>query len=334
MVKIILLALVVLHTTKMIMAIKKVHGDAYLKHSAEEKSKLIWSNCQESQKSAKWFNAFEMGGLLLEDMCPSFNTKGDELPTSWWSNRKKYIHTVGAVGRVELKSVRGHEYTGIFKGASFGFARLSLAAKPSPSSMLTTPGMALKFLRNKIDSANLVAMYSVNGQKSWNFFKNDFSNHIGRPSGMALRILSGKFEGASNNVQQVGLSDFARYGEDGAEVSAPKFPYKLRFHAPNGSSKFPDEYRRPFTEDLLTIKKGSILYKVYALDKPTQMGGTEKHIADLILSSDLITSAWADKHMFFRHQDMAEDLILQDKWSQYTPAAKIVTPPKVKCPFH
>ena len=38
--------------------------------------------------------------------------------------------------------------------------------------------MGLKFLRDGVDSANLVAMYSVDGQESWNFFKNDFSNHI------------------------------------------------------------------------------------------------------------------------------------------------------------
>ena len=58
------------------------------------------------------------------------------------------------------------------------FSRLSLALEPDTEELNTAPGMGLKFLRDGMDSANLVAMYSVDGQDSWNFFKNDFSNHI------------------------------------------------------------------------------------------------------------------------------------------------------------
>jgi hypothetical protein len=39
--------------------------------------------------------------------------------------------------------------------------------------------MGLKFLRDGIDSANLVSMWSVAGQANdWNFFSNIFFNHI------------------------------------------------------------------------------------------------------------------------------------------------------------
>ena len=106
----------------------------------------------------------------------------------------KVIHTVGVVGRVEWRDLGGHDYSGIFKGAQHGlarwvsvssttsasFPRLSLALEPDTSKLNTAPGMGLKFLRDGRDSANLVAMYSVDGQESWNFFKNDFSNHIPR----------------------------------------------------------------------------------------------------------------------------------------------------------
>ena len=106
----------------------------------------------------------------------------------------KVIHTVGVVGRVEWRDLGGHDYSGIFKGAQHGlarwvsvssttsasFPRLSLALEPDTSKLNTAPGMGLKFLRDGMDSANLVAMYSVDGQESWNFFKNDFSNHIPR----------------------------------------------------------------------------------------------------------------------------------------------------------
>ena len=98
----------------------------------------------------------------------------------------KVIHTVGVVGRVEWRDLGGHDYSGIFKGAQHGlarwvsvssttsacFPRLSLALEPDTSKLNTAPGMGLKFLRDGMDSANLVAMYSVDGQESWNFFKN------------------------------------------------------------------------------------------------------------------------------------------------------------------
>ena len=45
-------------------------------------------------------------------------------------------------------------------------------------------------------------MYSVSGQQSWNFFKNDFSNHI--PGAGLLEVpLAVKFAMTTPNIQQV-----------------------------------------------------------------------------------------------------------------------------------
>merc|ERR1711902_239587 len=75
----------------------------------------------------------------------------------WTGNvRQKYIHSVGTVGKVEWIDMGGHPYTGIFQGASQGIARLSLAQEPSPPALNTAPGMGLKFLRDGVDSANLL----------------------------------------------------------------------------------------------------------------------------------------------------------------------------------
>jgi hypothetical protein len=88
------------------------------------------------------------------------------------------IHSVGTVAQVKLTSNGQHPFTGIFEGADNGFVRFSAAAKPDIKVKELTPAMGLKFLRDDMDSASLVAMYSVDGQASWNFFLNDFSNHI------------------------------------------------------------------------------------------------------------------------------------------------------------
>ena len=33
-----------------------------------------------------------------------------------------------------------------------------------------------------------------------------------------------------------------------------------------------------------------------------ELGGVETHIGDLVLTSELTSSNWGDKHLYFRHQ--------------------------------
>ena len=210
-------------------------------------------------------------------MCPTLRAPGDELPweEGWLEDgtRYKYIHTVGAVGRVQWRDRGGHPYTGIFAGASSGFVRLSLANEPSPPAPGTAPGMGLKFLRDGRDSANLVAMYSVDGQDSWNFFKNNFTNHIAAGS-LALLPVSVKFSKATNYIQQVGLSEWASHAEDGTAASTPTFPFMLRFRPSGEVPSFPDEYVNDWLEDLMSVPAGTTLYQVWALDNPEVSDGS------------------------------------------------------------
>jgi len=289
----------------------------YIAKSAAEKSSIIMANIMEDTTGDDWYGILEMGGMFLEDMCPTFRAPGDELPFEGNGIREKYIHTVGTVAQVEWKDLGGHSYSGIFKGATNGYVRLSLAKEPVTTVQETAPGMGLKFLRDGIDSANLVAMYSVNGQDSWNFFKNDFTTHIGKAE-LELIPLILKFSEATNYVMEVGLSDWGLYGEDGIQVADAdfKFPFMLRFK-PTGEISFPDEYVNDWKDDLMSIPAGTTLYQVYALDEPEELGGIEAHIADLVLTSALTTSTWGDNHLFFRHQDMADDVALRPEWKDY-----------------
>ena len=140
------------------------NGPEYIAKSASEKSDQIWSTVTENTKSADWYNSVQLGTLFTESMDPVFDVAGDELGKGiMYGTRGKYIHTVGVVGQVEWVNKGGHSYTGIFQGADKGFVRASLALKPDPKVKDTTPGIGLKFVRDGIDSANLVAMYSVDG---------------------------------------------------------------------------------------------------------------------------------------------------------------------------
>ena len=54
-------------------------------------------------------------------------------------------------------------------------------------------------------------MFSVDGQDTWNFFANSWSNHIPDPTSIALKPLEMKFATVTDYIQAVGLSDFAKY---------------------------------------------------------------------------------------------------------------------------
>jgi hypothetical protein len=142
-------------------------------------------------------------------------------------------------------------------------------------------------------------MYSVNGQSTWNFFQNNFTNHIPAASGAVLVSLAHKFATATPYVQTVGLSDFANYTKTGAKVATPNYPWELTFvPSTDVNSLFPDNYTSYFTDQLKTVPVGSTLYHVYATSAP---GAESKLIGDLVLQSALTTSYFGDKHMFFKH---------------------------------
>ena len=111
----------------------------------------------------------------------SINYKSDSLP----EGRNKLIHSVGVVGKVEFIAEPDTPYSGLFKGADSALIRFSLAKKPDYSNKSAskaydnyTPGLGLKFLIDGKPSANLVAMFGVNGVNSFNFFDKEMNTHI------------------------------------------------------------------------------------------------------------------------------------------------------------
>jgi len=99
----------------------------------------------------------------------------------------------------------------------------------------------------------------------------------------------------------LGSSEMATYTQDGVKVANPVFPYSLRYE-PNAALSYDDEdYTMTVFEHLSGIAEGTTLYKVYAKDAPTSLGGQELLIGEIVLRSELKTSKWGDEHMFFRH---------------------------------
>jgi len=165
----------------------------YIGVSASQKSDEIWEAINKDTKIGGWYHV-QMPTLFTESEAPTFNTPGDEMAQGdLYGYRLKLIHSVGAIAKVKFHSNKNHNYTGIFEGADYGFARLSAAVEPNTKVQELAPGMGLKFVRDGVDSANMVAMYSVDGQPSWNFFANDFKNHIGASESFSTNLLAGHF---------------------------------------------------------------------------------------------------------------------------------------------
>ena len=114
----------------------------------------------------------------------------------------------------------------------------------------------------------------------------------------------------------VGLSDFARYGQDGTTFSDSQisFPFQLILEpAASLQTAFPDTYQKPLIDQLRSIPSGSLLYKVYAKDVYDSI---PELIGELVLTSPIESSVYADTRLFLKHQLMDEDLALRPDWTK------------------
>jgi hypothetical protein len=68
---------------------------------------------------------------------------------------------------------------------------------------------------------------------------------------------------------------------------------------------------------MMTIEEGSVLYNVYGMDAPEELGGTNYFIGDLMTTSEVTPSLWGDDGLFFRHQMTEDDIAIKPDWEPY-----------------
>jgi hypothetical protein len=180
-------------------------------------------------------------------------------------------------------------------------------------------------LRTGVLSGNLFSMYSLVGQPSFNFFRNNFTNHpplLCSDVHGSLKLLYDKFSTASSWPTTVGLSQLAAFDENGVRASSPRYPYQLWLVPnPDLTAAYPDQPAPGWTDQTLAnqlnqIPVGTILYSIYALENPWD---SAELIGYLQTTSFFTTSMWGDKNMFFEHTRMEEDLLLHPDWKPYLP---------------
>jgi len=313
------------------MAEESFSGTEWESQTAERKEALLWGQVTSNTESDEFPSSIKQGELLIESMKPPFEVVGDEFKKHTGvlgiSERQKLVHSVGCVGKCQYISLGEHPYTGLFKGMPHGLIRLSMAAKPVTSEpVVCIPGLALKGLIDGIPSANLLAMFQLGGQHSFNFFLHDFTNHPPAPGkdqtsglkGLKTKIILKKFEGASKWPNMIGLLSFASRTHDGREEPEVRFPWRLIFHPTSELHRsLPDEDSegRPFTAMLQGVtSSGTTLYEVFAVDSP-QEEGSPQLIGKVVLTSGLSTSKFGDAHLFFHHNQMENDFVHRPEWT-------------------
>ena len=313
----------------------------YNSMQAHEKMNILWNKITENNTSLEYFSKFATFGLFFSSLKPTFEHMSDD---TFPNGRKRLIHTVGLVAKAKYVSTGDHDYTGVFQGCENVMIRLSMAkpldySKSTPEGAFLNfiPGMAIKFLRDSVHSTNTHVMFSVEGQKSWNFFKNDLSNHIGDTQVFGLNLLGFKFSSMTRLVQTLGLRDLAAINSKGISENSPKYPFQIILKPNNDLRiKFSDSFTVNFIDQLKSVAVNTPIYEVFAVNQPE---GTEKKIGTIITESELVTSRFGDESLFFRHNLMDTDLKDNKCWVNHVPSWNFwgTSLPEQKiegCPYH
>lgn len=231
------------------------------------------------------------------------------------------IHSIGSMCKIKF-TVGNSPYTGIFgKGTHHGLIRMGSAASYSLAGGGLIPGFGYKFPRTGIHSGDFVSLHKLDAGQTWNFFANNQSNHL-PPAEGPLKLLVKRFEQASQCPVQIGISDLARFSQDGTEHSVPKSPFKL-FMVPSASVQQDTKKKDIDSEHALmnAIQPGTTILTVYACGKPAStsaettptMGGLDRACANPVLLGDMKTeskctnSKYGDEQFYVRHQAIEED---------------------------
>jgi hypothetical protein len=281
-----------------------------------KKQEVLWSKIK-SSKHEKLPKYKKMGlttilKMGVQKMTKKVKTVSDVAPKDW----KKHLHQKGAVAKVKFVASPESQFTGVFKGAECALLRLSLTFRPTKKRGVA-PGLALKFLRKGVESANISALYTLSGQEQeFNFFKNPLSNIVPIGSSFGQKIVHNIFERVTDYPEQLGVSDMASKGVNGMTVSSVSSPRQLFFVPNEDIARTISSDKHDVRKDFLEIPSGTSLYKVYSASPSKKNFNyydytqedikkflAEAHlIGTLVTTSEFIASEFGDVGIFFKHQ--------------------------------
>ncbi len=286
----------------------------YKSLSACEKQEVLWSHVEESEyrKLPKYnsFGFFDLLGMFMQKLSKKTDVYSDIAEKDW----KKYLHPHGSMAKVKFSPVEGSQYTGIFEGADCALLRLSLTYKVTKKRPFA-PGLAFKVLRDGAHSANISALYTMDGQdRDHNFFKNPLSNIVPIGKSFGHKVVHAIFERISAYPEELMLTDMAKYSSKGEKEQKVVSPRQI-FFVPNQDLKLSSK-EHDVRNDFHKIAPGTLLYKVYAVNESkkdynyynyevsdiAKFVSESKYIGDIVSTSNFISSKFGDKRILFKHE--------------------------------
>lgn len=278
-----------------------------------EKQNLLWQEIVKTKydelPELKKFGLIQLISMSHQELSLKTNLITDIAPPNW----KKYLHRHGSVAKIKIVPIN-NSFTGIYSGADCGLLRLSLTYSPKGSKPVA-PGLALKIFRENNPSVNVSALYSLEGQeKDFNFLKNPMSNIVPPSDGFGQKLVHKVFKRYSKYPEEVRTQELSKIKADGTKIPNAIGPRQI-FFVPTKDLNF-SSAEHDVREDFHNIPKGTVIYKIYArlnedekFDYTSLTADTQKQflseaipIANIITTSEFISSEFGDGILFFRHQ--------------------------------
>ena len=176
----------------------------------------------------------------------SFDTVSDTMPIG----RIKRTHPVGTTTLVEFIAQADTPYTGMFKGAKHGVMRISEFAETRPHVPDTAPGHGVKLLRDGMASGNWFAMFAFDGQMSFNFFKNRWTNILREMRNECARHTIGKhLNEVSDHTGAMSIMELSQFDQYGNEIHDHHWPFQIEIE-PYDVYGWTDEFQNDFLDQL------------------------------------------------------------------------------------
>mmetsp|Transcript_35266 Transcript_35266/g.43129 ORF Transcript_35266/g.43129 Transcript_35266/m.43129 type:complete len:331 (+) Transcript_35266:183-1175(+) len=196
--------------------------------SAICKDELIWTKVLQDTRRERFYTGYEFTSLFDQDMNLTYDVVTDTMP----KDRLKKTHPVGTMSKIEVIPHPDQPYTGMFKGVKHGMMRISDTTKTTPTVQKTNPGFGIKFLRDGMTSANILAMFHFDGQSSWNFFKNRWTTILREPNNECARRTIGKhLATVTDHIGGTSVMEVAEYDQYGNKEAEPHWPFQIEFEA-------------------------------------------------------------------------------------------------------
>lgn len=257
--------------------------------------------------------AYHPQNAFTESMKTTFQNQWDVLP----AGRDKVIHGIGSICPFSIEITEDSPFTGMLKpGLANGLMRLAGATDWTKFyEKGLVPGVAIKFLRSGTHSANILSTYALEPipHDNFDYFAVTVANHVPDVDTAVFSILGKKFCTASNCATKLGLSDLCTFDQDGNNSEDPIFPFKIAFeaadvHFQEAKPKSMEEFMAQFD----AIEAGSAVYKVRAFSGPEDTEGTI--LGKMVTTDKCVRSHYGDTKMFFKHQQLEDDIALRPEW--------------------